>query len=76
MGGDLGPAEVVEAVKLALADAAMDPITLVGDEAVLRPLLVNGGLAADPRVGILHASEVITMEDKPLQRIAGLIQLT
>lgn len=69
MGGDLGPAEVVEAVKLALADTAIDPITLVGDEAVLRPLLVAAGLAGDPRAQILHASEVITMDDKPLQAL-------
>ena len=69
MGGDLGPAEVVEAVKLALADAAIDPIILVGDEALLRPLLTNAGLAGDPRASILHASEVITMDDKPLQAL-------
>ena len=69
MGGDLGPVEVVEAVKLALADEAIDPITLVGDEAVLRPLLLAAGLAGDARAAILHASEVITMEDKPLQAL-------
>ena len=40
MGGDLGPAEVVAAVKLALRDApALAGITLVGDEAVIDPLL-------------------------------------
>jgi len=66
MGGDLGPGEVVEAVKLALADQAIDPITLVGDEAVLRPLLLAAGLAGDSRIAVLHASEVITMDDKPL----------
>ena len=33
MGGDLGPAEVVAAVKLALNQySALNPITLVGDE--------------------------------------------
>ena len=66
MGGDLGPAEVVEAVKLALADEAIDPITLVGDEAVLRPLLATAGLTGHARLAVLHASEVITMDDKPL----------
>jgi glycerol-3-phosphate acyltransferase PlsX len=69
MGGDLGPAEVVEAVKLALADPAIDPITLVGDEALLRPLLAAAGLSGNERAAILHASEVITMEDKPLQAL-------
>ncbi len=67
MGGDLGPAEVVEAVKLAFAhNAALAPVTLVGDEATLRPLLNKTGLADSPLVSIFHASEVITMDDKPL----------
>ncbi len=69
MGGDLGPAEVVAAVQLVLADESMNPVTLVGDEAVLQPLLANAGLADNSRVSILHASEVITMEDKPLQAL-------
>lgn len=38
MGGDLGPAEVVAAVKLALHQyPALNPITLVGHEAELNP---------------------------------------
>ena len=67
MGGDLGSAEVVAAVKLALAEFAdLGPVTLVGDEAALRPQLAHAGLTHHPKVGVLHASEVITMEDKPL----------
>lgn len=69
MGGDLGPAEVVEAVKLALADDAIDPLILVGDRDVLEPLLVSAGMSGHARLSILHASEVITMEDKPLQAL-------
>jgi len=69
MGGDLGPSEVVAAVQLALADEAIDPITLVGDRAVLEPLLAAAGLKGHPKVSIVHASEVITMEDKPLQAL-------
>ncbi len=69
MGGDLGPAEVVEAVKLVLSDESIDPITLVGDQAVLLPLLSAAGLAGHPKVNVVHASEVITMEDKPLQAL-------
>ena len=70
MGGDLGPAEVVAAVKLALADEAINPISLVGDQAVLEPLVAAAGLQAHARLAIVHASEVITMEDKPLRAIA------
>ncbi|MES2694629.1 MAG: phosphate acyltransferase PlsX [Verrucomicrobiota bacterium] len=70
MGGDLGPAEVVAAVKLALAQpTALNPITLVGDEAVLKPLLADAGLELGPRLALHHASEVITMDDKPLNAL-------
>jgi glycerol-3-phosphate acyltransferase PlsX len=67
MGGDLGPLEVVAGVKLALQQyPKLNPITLVGDEAVLGPLLAQADLRCDHRLSIHHASEVITMEDKPL----------
>lgn len=70
MGGDLGPAEVVAAVKLALQHSASIPaITLVGDEAVLSPLLREAGLQRHPRLALHHASEVITMDDKPLNAL-------
>ncbi len=70
MGGDLGPAEVVAAVKLALAHhPVLNPITLVGDRAVLEPLLQQAGVHLGPRLSLHHASEVITMEDKPLNAL-------
>jgi phosphate acyltransferase len=69
MGGDLGPAEVVAAVKLALNSASLNPVTLVGDEAVLAPLVAEAGLQRNSRVAIHHASEVITMDDKPLNAL-------
>lgn len=68
MGGDLGPAEAVAAVKLALAED-IDPIVLVGNQAQLDPLLKQEGLSGHPKVSVFHASEVITMEDKPLQAL-------
>ncbi len=70
MGGDLGPAEVVAAVKLAFAEfPELNPITLVGDEATLRPLLKPAGLDGHERLAIFHASEVVTMDDKPLMAL-------
>jgi glycerol-3-phosphate acyltransferase PlsX len=70
MGGDLGPAEVVAAVKLALRQYdTLNPVTLVGDEAVLRPLLQKAGLDAHPHLSVHHASEVVTMDDKPLMAL-------
>ncbi len=70
MGGDLGPAEVVAAVKLALHQyPELKPITLVGDEAILGPLMSQAGLQRSHRLSLHHASEVITMEDKPLNAL-------
>jgi glycerol-3-phosphate acyltransferase PlsX len=70
MGGDLGPGEVVAAVKLAFSQyASLNPIILVGDEAILGPLLSHAGLTRNNRLSVLHASEVITMEDKPLNAL-------
>lgn len=66
----MGPAEVVAAAKIALADEALSPITLLGDQAVLAPLLAEAGLTNHPRLQVEHASDVITMEDKPLRAIA------
>ena len=70
MGGDLGPSEVVEAVKLVLSSGQeIEPIVMVGQQEVLSPLLAAAGLAGNPQVTISHASEVITMEDKPLKAL-------
>ncbi|MFI5337143.1 MAG: phosphate acyltransferase PlsX [Opitutales bacterium] len=70
MGGDLGPAEVVEAVKLVLSSGEdIEPIVMVGQQDVLNPLLAAAGLSSHPKLTVLHASEVITMEDKPLRAL-------
>ena len=70
MGGDLGPTEVVAAVQLALKEfPALNPITLVGDEGILTPLMKEFGLTKNERLSVHHASEVITMDDKPLNAL-------
>ncbi len=66
MGSDKGPAEMVAAVKLALeAFPQLLPITLVGRQDTLQPLLQQQGLSSHPKLAIHHASEVIEMDDKP-----------
>ena len=68
MGGDLGPEEVVAAGSRAIRHLdKVGKIIFVGDEAILNPLLEQHHLHRDKRVSVRHASEVITMEDKPLQ---------
>lgn len=70
MGGDLGPSEVVAGLAMAFQDPrTVGDVMLVGDEAILKPLLKKEGLGANPRVSILHASEVIDMHDKPIQAL-------
>lgn len=68
MGGDLGPAEVVAAAALALADSRLaNDLTLVGHPDVLGPLLQSNGLVGHARLRIHPATEVVTMDDKPIQ---------
>ncbi|MCW5556945.1 MAG: phosphate acyltransferase PlsX [Verrucomicrobiae bacterium] len=65
MGGDQGPAELLQGVRLGLAaDASIRELQVVGPEPTLRSLAAEVGLA-DPRVSFLHADEVLTMEDDP-----------
>ena len=67
MGGDLGAAEVVAAVKLAFEEyPELNSVILVGDEAILTPLIAASGLSGNANVSVFHAPDVITMDDKPL----------
>ena len=69
MGGDHGCGVVISGVKLALeADARISSVLLVGQEDKIRPVLREIGLD-DKRAQVIHASEVLTMEDKPLEGI-------
>ena len=65
MGGDHGCGVVIEGVKRALeADRKISALHLVGKQDEIQAALNAVGLR-DERVHIVHASEVMTMEDKP-----------
>lgn len=69
MGGDHGCAVAIAGVKQALAaDRNITAILLVGREADIAAALKQHSLT-DSRAQIVHASEVLTMEDKPLEGI-------
>lgn len=73
MGSDLGPAEIVAGLALALKSARLLPenlhFTLVGQPAAIEPALSECGLAGHDRVSLSPATEVIGMGEKPLQSL-------
>lgn len=71
MGGDHGCGVVVSGVKLACGTPGhecIEKLFLVGPEAEVKAALQEHG-CADPRVEVVHATQVLTMEDNPLTAI-------
>ncbi|RUO79414.1 phosphate acyltransferase PlsX [Pseudidiomarina taiwanensis] len=65
MGGDHGPSIVIGALKRALKTFPEVHFIVVGDQAELKPLLAQAKLTDHPQVSLQHASQVVTMTDKP-----------
>ena len=66
MGGDHGCEVVIEGVQAALqAYDRISELHLVGDEPQIAAAMARTRLQ-DPRIRVVHTSEVLTMEDKPL----------
>jgi len=69
MGGDYGCGVVIEGAKLALqANKKISTLYLVGDQAAIHAALPQRGFR-DHRVRVVHASEVVTMDDKPANAV-------
>jgi len=69
MGGDFAPREIVRgAVEAAKALPGLDKITLVGDEAAIRQEYAACGTIPGI-MDILHATEVVGMEESPANAI-------
>lgn len=67
MGGDHGPVVVLEGVKQALAsDLKITRLLLVGRQAEIEAGFLQCRLN-DPRLTVIPAAEVLTMEDKPVE---------
>lgn len=70
MGADKGPGEVIEGVNLVLKrDPQIAGLTLVGIQSEIEFHLKKCGILGDPKLKIVHASEVIGMDEKPTQGI-------
>lgn len=66
----MGPSEIVEGVKLSIDNwQSLEELILVGDENILNPLLKTAKLRNNPKIRVLHASEVIGMDEKPIQSL-------
>jgi glycerol-3-phosphate acyltransferase PlsX len=69
MGGDHGCGVVIEGASLALKDnPKITALYLVGDQAAIHAALPERGFR-DHRMRVVHAGEVITMEDKPVNAL-------
>jgi glycerol-3-phosphate acyltransferase PlsX len=67
MGGDKGPEELLHGIRLGLgSDRQLTALIAVGPEAELRCLAQKIGLR-DERLQFQQASEVLAMDDKPVQ---------
>jgi glycerol-3-phosphate acyltransferase PlsX len=65
MGGDHGCGVVIEGARRALAaDRRITSLFLVGNQSDIHAALPEGGFR-DHRMRVVHASEVLTMDDKP-----------
>ena len=69
MGGDHGCGVVIEGARLALQNSKkITALYLVGDQAAILAALPERGFR-NHRMKVVHASEVITMEDKPVNAL-------
>src|SRR5258708_12026457 len=69
MGGDHGCGVVIEGATRAIqAEPRISTLFLVGHKTEIHAALPRGGFR-DHRVRVVHASEVLTMEDKPVAAV-------
>jgi glycerol-3-phosphate acyltransferase PlsX len=71
MGGDCGPAITVPGALAALRHQSDLKLVLVGQREVLEQELARHGGAESERLKLLHASEVVGMDEPPAQALRG-----
>src|SRR5690606_17809463 len=71
MGGDFGPHCVVPASLACLAENPLLRLTLVGQAPLLEKILSRHPDADRSRLNIVHASQVIDMQERPSQALRG-----
>ncbi len=69
MGGDFAPLEAVKGISLFLAEGGKNiTLTLIGDEAKVKELLVLHGIPL-AAITVVHASQVIEMHEHPTKAL-------
>src|SRR5450432_898787 len=68
MGGDFAPDELVKGVRDYLSDKPSASVSLIGDEALLKPLIAKENLPAGS-YRIIPSTEVIGMHEHPLKAL-------
>jgi glycerol-3-phosphate acyltransferase PlsX len=71
MGGDFGPRHIVQASIACLLATPSLHLILVGQSSLLEELLARHSGVDRSRLHVLHASEVITMDERPSQALRG-----
>src|SRR5688572_24016464 len=66
MGSDRAPQPEVAGALAAVREHDVE-VTLVGDQRVLEPALIAVGRTSSDRIEVVHATEVVTMDDHPGQ---------
>ncbi len=69
MGGDFAPLEAVKGIVPYLSTSAIDcELVLVGDEALVKPMLADKGLT-QPNISTVHTTQVIGMNEHPTKAL-------
>ncbi len=71
MGGDFGPRSIVQACIACLSATPSLHLILVGHAPVIEELIARHPGVDRSRLSVVHASEVITMDDRPSQALRG-----
>ncbi len=71
MGGDYGVGVVVPAALQALREISTLKLILVGDRQAMTDELNRHGAKPDERLALLHASQVVAMDELPSQALRG-----
>ncbi|MBI9016496.1 MAG: phosphate acyltransferase PlsX [Phycisphaerae bacterium] len=69
MGGDNAPQQIIEGVIQALPEIGEDQIVLVGDKSVIKSQLDSQFPSWQDRISVVHASEVVDMNDSPVDAL-------